>query len=140
MTERPNPNSQQNFCWEPWVAVLTAILLVFTIHDAVQAASIHVHPEQPLQQAVDQATAGDTLLLSPGTYAGNLLIDKPLTLQGEPGTVLDAQGQGDTIRIRAPKVSLIGLTIRRSGHDLTAMNAGIFVEKTAADVSIRTIF
>jgi len=66
-------------------------------------------------------------------HHAHLRIDKPLTLVGGPDAVLDADGTGDVVRIVAPHVTVKGLTIRDSGTDLTAMNAGIYVEKQADD-------
>jgi nitrous oxidase accessory protein len=122
--------------WEPWVAALIVLLLLFTIHDAVIAAERTVTAADDLHEAVAAAAPGDTLHLAPGVHPGNLRIDRPLTLSGAPGAVLDAGGHGDVIRVAAPDVTLRGLTIRRSGRDLTAMNAGVFVEKQAARVRI----
>ncbi|MCB1229813.1 MAG: right-handed parallel beta-helix repeat-containing protein [Verrucomicrobiae bacterium] len=38
---------------------------------------------------MEQASEGDTLILSPGVYAENIRIEKRLTLRGEPGAILD---------------------------------------------------
>ena len=122
--------------WEPLIAALTLLGLLFTVWDAATAAGLEVGPDEPLQSAIDAAAPGAVLRLDAGVYAGNFVIAKPLTLRGEPGTVLDAQGQGDTVRVTASDVTLSGLTIRRSGHNLTAMNAGVFAEKTAARLTV----
>src|SRR3546814_4487714 len=61
-----------------------------------------------LQQAVAAAAAGDVLQLAPGEYPGNLVIDKPLTLQGPPdrSAVVVGERQGRTIWVRAAHVTL----------------------------------
>lgn len=82
------------------------------------------------------AAPGATITVPPGTHHEHLKIDKPLTLAGAPGAVLDGDGSGDIIRVTASDVSIRGLVLRNSGTDLTAMNAGIFVEKAARDVTI----
>ena len=135
MTERKKP-----FPWQPLIACLTVVMMLFTVWDAVHAAEMPITAGDDLQQAVNQAVTEDTLILAAGTYKGQLIIDKPLTLIGQPGAILDGLGQGDTVRIRAPNVTLKGLTIRRSGHDLTAMNAGVFAEKNAANLRIENSF
>ncbi|WP_317205270.1 nitrous oxide reductase family maturation protein NosD, partial [Janthinobacterium sp.] len=63
-----------------------------------------------------------------GVYAGNLVIDKALTLLGVDRPTLDGHGKGDVIRVRAADVSVIGFIIRDSGSDLGAQNAGVYFE------------
>ena len=72
-----------------------------------------------LQDAVAHAAPGDVLHLAPGVHAGELTIERPgVTLEGEPGAVIDGDGQGRTIWVSAPDVTLRHLTIRDSGVDL----------------------
>ena len=84
-----------------------------------------------LQGLIAAARPGAVVTVAPGVYHGHLRIDKPLTLVGAPGAVLDGDGSGDVVRIAAPRTTVKGLTIRDSGTDLTVMNAGIYVEKRA---------
>jgi len=90
----------------------------------------------PLARRVQAAEPGAVVQVMPGVHRTHLRIDKPLTLVGHKGAVIDGNGDGDVIRVAAPHVSIRGLTIRHSGSDLTAMNAGIFVEQQADDVDI----
>ena len=102
------------------------------------AATLQVSPDgEPLGSVLARARDGDTVRLAAGVYRGNLTVDHSIRLIGQPGAILDAQGRGDALRVRAPDVLIRGLEIRNSGHDLTAMNAGIFVEASAANVEIR---
>lgn len=112
----------------PWLLLLAAM--------PAAARDWHVQPGQSLQAAIGRAAAGDTILLAPGVYPVNLKIDRPITLQGQHGTILDGGGEGDVIRVQAPDVSLHGLVIRNSGRNLTRMEAGIFVERQAERVRI----
>lgn len=91
------------------------------------AAVLPVRAGESIAAAVGRAHAGDTLRIEAGTYNENLLIEKPLTLQGVGHPVISGQGRGDTIRVHAADVSLKGLIVRDSGSDLTAQNAGIYV-------------
>lgn len=104
---------------------------------SVPAAVHHATSAESLQAIIVRVSPGDTIVLSAGRYQANLHINKPLALQGEPGAILDGGGQGDVLRISAPKVTVTGLTIRNSGVNLTAMNAGIFAEKTAHDLLVQ---
>jgi len=92
--------------------------------------------ETDIQAVLDELPAGSTLRLPAGHYRGGLRIDKPLTLVGDPGAVLDGGGEGDVLRISAPDVTVRGLSIIGSGHNLTDMNAGIFVERSADRVTL----
>ena len=113
-----------------FVLVLAAALL------PAHAARWTANPEQPLQPVLDRAAAGDEVVLPPGHYSGAITIEQPLTLIGMPGAVLDAEAKGTAVRVRAPHVRLEGLSIRNWGRDLTAMDAGIFVEAAAEAVHI----
>lgn len=54
------------------------------------AAEVRVSPgPSALAHAISKAEAGDTLVLKPGEYHERVTIDKPLTLRGTPGAVLD---------------------------------------------------
>ena len=85
-------------------------------------------------QALKRVQAGDTVVLAGGVHRGPLVIDRPVTLIGEPGTVLDGGGKGDAIRITAAGVTLSGFAVRRSGMDLGSDDAAIRVK--ANDVVI----
>jgi nitrous oxidase accessory protein len=82
------------------------------------------------------ARPGATVVVPAGVHRDRLKIDKPLTLVGAPGAVIDGGGTGDIVRVAASGVTIRNLVLRNSGTDLTAMNAGIFVEKAAANVTI----
>ena len=84
-----------------------------------------------LQAAIDRSADGDTLVLQ-GEHHGPIRITRKLTLEGEPGAVLLGTGEGSVITVIAPGVVVRGLTIRGSGRNLERMDAGVFVEKSAA--------
>lgn len=80
-----------------------------------------------LQAAVRSAGPGDVLRLRPGRHAGGLVVDRPLTLRGEPGTVVDGGGHGRVITVDAPDVLITGLTIKGSGDSLASEDSAVFV-------------
>lgn len=98
------------------------------------AATVHVAAGSSLQSAVDRAQAGDVLRLAPGTYAGKIVISKPLTLEGpaDRSAVIEGDRSGRTVSVHAPDVTLRRLTVTRSGLSLPAMDAGIYLEQSAA--------
>ena len=89
-----------------------------------------------LEQAVAAAPPGATISVPAGVHAVHLKLDRPITIVGEPGAVLDGGGNGDIVRISASNVIVRGLTLRHSGADLTAMNAGIYIERQARDIVV----
>ncbi|WP_376789114.1 nitrous oxide reductase family maturation protein NosD [Thermoflexus sp.] len=88
-------------------------------------------PDRTLQEAIAAAPPGATLEVHGGIYYGPFQIDKPLTLIGVDGPVLDGRGRGTVLRIRAPHVTVRGFVIRNSGRSLEHEDAGILVEGAA---------
>ena len=87
-----------------------------------------------IQDAIDDATAGDTINVAAGTYVERLVIDKQLTLQGagSASTIIDATGGSPGIMLTAGGVSasqrltIKGLTVKNSTpyHGIRAYKAG----------------
>lgn len=96
----------------------------------VRAAERDVAPGG-LPAALAAAAPGDLLRLLPGDHPGGVVIDKPLTLEGVPDAAIQGTGQGNVVKVTAPDVALRGLTIRNSGLNLEAMDAGVFLDRTA---------
>lgn len=99
---------------------------------ALAAGEVAVAPgEGSLAQAVAMAAPGDVLTLSDGAYAGPVLIDRPLTITGPAGAVVDGGGHGTVITITAPDVTLSGFSVTGSGHVNADLDAGVKVRKGA---------
>jgi nitrous oxidase accessory protein len=111
------------------------LLLVVGGISSASANRVVVPDGAALQDAVDSAAHGDVLVVQ-GNHYGSVKITRSLTLQGEPGAALIGNGQGNVITIAAPGVILRGFTIRGSGKDLEAMDAGVFVEQSARDAVV----
>lgn len=95
------------------------------------AATLTVHPGELISAAIDAAKPGDTIVVDAGRYEENLKISKPLTLRGVDRPMIDGRYTGDTIRITSPDVTISGFAVVNSGSDLTAQNAGIYVQPGA---------
>ena len=89
-----------------------------------------------LAEAISAAQTGDRLLLASGTHDGRVVIDKPLTLEGESGAVVDAAGTGTGIKVLAPDVVIRGLLIRGSGTQGENFDSGIYLEQGADRATI----
>ena len=95
------------------------------------AATLSLSPgSDSLRTAIASAGPSDTLVLEPGIYAGPLVIDRPLTLVGKRGAIIDGGGKGNVITVSAPDVTLRGLVVRNSGRSLETQDSGIFVDKS----------
>lgn len=102
-----------------------------------QAATVQVKAGDDLQAAIRAARSGDVLEIAPGSYRGNFVVDKPLTLRGLQRPVIDGGFLGDTVRITATDVVLEGLQVRNSGADLNAQNAGVYIQPGAHRAVVR---
>ncbi len=94
------------------------------------AATIAVEPgPDGLSRAIAAADPGDVLQLAAGVYRGPVLIDRSLTVIGDPGAVIDGGGAGSVITVGAPDVRVRGLTVINSGASLEHEDSGVFVAK-----------
>lgn len=101
------------------------------------AAEHVVTPGQSIAEAIQQASAGDTVLVAHGHYLVHLVITKPLRLKGLNKPTLDGGNTGDVIRIKSPNVIIEGFIVSNSGPNLTAQNAGIYLEPGSDRAIIR---
>lgn len=88
-----------------------------------------------LQQAIDQAEAGDQLRLGPGLYIGAITINKPISVFGSEGSHIDGQGKGSVITVSAPDVVVRDVLVTGSGSAHETIDSGIKLVKGA----VRTI-
>jgi nitrous oxidase accessory protein len=99
----------------------------------------------PLQARIDAAPPGSTLVVGPGTYAGDLTLDRPLRLVGRGRPKLLGSGIGSVVRIRAAGVTVDGFDIDgRGGGDLGRDSSGIHIAAPRAVVRncriVRSLF
>jgi nitrous oxidase accessory protein len=80
----------------------------------------------PLQARLDAAAPGTTVMIEPGEYAGDLIVDKPLRIVGRGRPRLMGSGKGSVVRVRADDVTIEGFEIDgRRGGDLARDSAGV---------------
>ncbi len=83
-----------------------------------------------LQQAIDDAEAGSKLELPAGEYHGNIVIDKPLIIDGiDRKAKIIGEGKGTVVTVTSPYVTLKNLTILHSGSEHEHVDAGIAVKE-----------
>lgn len=99
---------------------------------AADAAERRVEPAPGgLAEAVKLAGAGDVLRLAPGVYAGPLVIDRPLTIDGGGRAVIRGNGVGSVITVTAPDVTVRNLRISGSGSSNKTLDSAVKLVKGA---------
>lgn len=105
------------------IAFVTAVLAVSCTFG--QAVIRVPNDYRTIQEAVDAATPGSTVLVSNGTYVERVVVDKPLKLIGEDKTTTILDGEnGTTITVAADNVHIDGFTIKSGAF-------GIFLNHTS---------
>lgn len=89
----------------------------------------------PLQPLLDRAPPRSRLEIPPGTYVGDLIVDKPLVLVGRGRPKLVGSGTGSVVRVRAGEVTIDGFDIDgRRGGDLGRDSSGVHVAALRATI------
>ena len=89
-----------------------------------------------LQTAIDRAEPGSLLELPAGDYHGNIVIRKPLIIDGKDQKArIIGDGNGTVITIRSPYVTLRNLTILHSGKEHERVDAAVSI-KNAHHVTV----
>ncbi len=101
------------------------LLLLVLWCSGVSAASASAYPK--LQELVDAAESGAIIEPPPGTYAGPVTIDKPVTIDGHGEVTIDAGGKGSVVYIESDGVSLQGLRLTNSGESYNDIDSGVQV-------------
>jgi len=81
----------------------------------------------PLQPLLDAAAAGSVVKLAPGTYAGPVIVDKPLILDGEGQATIDGGGKGSVVTIATDGATVRNLRLVNSGSSFDGVDAAIQV-------------
>ena len=119
---------------------ISLILMSLLFFSAVDAGIIHVGKQRPIksiQQAIQSAAKGDTVMVDAGEYhEKNLVINKTIFLIGIDHPVLDGDHQYEIISIKASGVVVDGFKVIHSGVSSIEDFAGIKIYNTR-DVVIR---
>lgn len=91
-------------------------------------AAVPAYALPPLQMFIDITPPGGVVRPPPGSYAGPVVIRRPLTLEGEGRITIDAGGRGTVLSILADGVTVRGLRLTGSGESHDSVDAGLLVE------------
>jgi nitrous oxidase accessory protein len=78
-----------------------------------------------LQQRIDAAPRGSTIVVDGGVHQGPIVVHGPLTLVGRGEPVIDGGGFGSVVTIDGDDVTFRGFVVRNSGRQVTEEAAGI---------------
>jgi len=114
------------------ILALTAIPMVFGL--TIQAQPLCA---QSLQERIDQASPGDTVLVAPGDYSRPVTMHKDITLKAEGGGTSRLAGLTGSLG------SVVGIvfdgTLQAVPGDLATAGSGLFLENCAFTGPIRGI-
>ena len=86
------------------------------------------HSTQELRERLARTPSGGTLTVQPGIYRGALVIDRPVTLVGVGHPVIQGDGTGTVLTIRAAGTVVRDVMIEGSGPGPVNNPAGVSVE------------
>lgn len=102
------------------VLLISAILIVYIDRSNIEAKNIDVPMDHStIQEAIDNATEGDTILIANGTYYEDLIVNKTLSIKGNStsGVRIMGSGEGPVITIISSWVNLTGVTVTGAATD-----------------------
>ncbi|RIL06624.1 MAG: nitrous oxide reductase family maturation protein NosD [Proteobacteria bacterium] len=85
---------------------------------------------RPLQPLVDATPAGGELRIPPGSWAGPVVLRRPITLDGGGAATISGEGRGTVLRIETAGARVRGITITGSGSNHDDVDAGIAIAGT----------
>jgi nitrous oxidase accessory protein len=81
----------------------------------------------PLQPLIDATPEGETLTPPPGTYAGPVVIERPINLDGQHQVIIDSGGKGSVIILKTDGATVRNLHLTNSGDSHNELDAGVQV-------------
>jgi len=104
---------------------VAGLLYLFFPLYAVQADRTDVLPA--LQPLIDAAEPGEILVPPPGEYAGPVVVEKAITLDGRGKVKIDAGGKGSVLTINTSGATVMGLHLTNSGELHNDLDSGVMV-------------
>ena len=116
--------------------MIRAVALWLCLAAPLFAAERGVPTGDGLAAAIAGAEPGDVLILAPGLHSGPVVIDKPLTLDGQGKAQIDAGGHGSVVKVTGPDVVIRGLVLTGSGDSHQDIDSGVLMTREARRVLV----
>src|SRR5215204_3665661 len=121
-------------------SVAIALFIGLSVLSTAEAATIRVPADAAtIQHAIDAAAAGDTILVSPGTYIENITFrGKPITVASEQGagvTIIDGNRAGSVVTFASGEsrnAVLTGFTVRNGANSFSG--GGVLIQNSAPSI------
>jgi nitrous oxidase accessory protein len=81
----------------------------------------------PLQPLIDKTPEGETLVPPPGIYAGPVVIERSINLDGQHQVTIDNGGKGSVIILQTDGATVRNLHLTNSGESHNDLDAGVQV-------------
>lgn len=82
----------------------------------------------PFQDLVDATAPNGTLTPPPGTYAGPVVLEHPITIDGRGQVTIDAGGRGSVIYVDTDGATIKNLHLTNSGESHNDIDSGVQVK------------
>ena len=120
------------FLWITAVIFFVTILILINAADSTRGETIQVdagggEDYETIQEAIDNATKHDLIMVGPGTYYENVWVNDTRKIIGEASNppIIDGGGHQDVIKIQGKNVSIANVIVRNSGTDYDEEYSGI---------------
>jgi nitrous oxidase accessory protein len=96
-----------------FAAVVCAAFMAVGSAEAQRTLEVSAGRGLSISATIARANAGDRIVVTRGVYTEpTIVVDRPLTISGEPGAVIDGSLATHTLRIEADDVTVRGLVFR----------------------------
>jgi len=103
------------------IVLLFICLLTSVLNTRLAKAAVITVPDDflKIQDAINNATEGDTIFVKNGTYSENVIVNKTVSLVGEntEATVISGSQVSSVVTVSASNVEISGFTITNSGAE-----------------------
>jgi nitrous oxidase accessory protein len=89
-----------------------------------------------ISKAIELSSDGDTIEVEHGVYKERIVVDKSVKLIGIKRPVIDGQGKGTVVLIKAGGCTFKGFHVRGSGKSLTVEDAGILLDSAPGSIIV----
>ncbi|HUG74944.1 MAG TPA: NosD domain-containing protein [Acidimicrobiia bacterium] len=113
-------------------AAATALIPVLLVGTLTPLAAAETRLD--LAALLAAAPDGATITLEPGTYTGNVVIDRPVTIDGAGNASIVGDRTGTVVTIAAPGTTIRGVRVSGSGPGPSGSPAGIRIDADDAVV------